>query len=646
MDEEEIEVEVIEENYDDSFDYEDFSEDQLADKERDLLEFNPEDIDYTTANYDDIDCEIQALEILKYLKTIDRAEIEEMYYVLLMDKFGIEEADPTELKSRDEKLYIASNFKMFVRYMFLVEYGYKFKCNWHHDYICDLLQKLFLGQMKIPRIILNIPPRYSKTQLLIYFVAWSMGMSPDSEYIWIGYAKMLAEESSFKIREVIQNEKYQSLFDVKLAGSSKAKDNFMTTKKGKVYATSTGGTLTGKGAGKLRRSWGGCIIVDDGNNTLDAFSAAQRDKANSWFANTLLSRRNNMEFTPIINIQQRVHENDISGFLLPSEGNPTGGTGEDWAHINIPAILTKADLERLEVPLDSDTVLYGDEKADEYPLWHEKISLKKLREMKASLPVLTFYGQYQQQPYSSEGSILKPEWLVAMKQPKESEIDYRVFVLDTAQTVNNRSDWSVILCACVIKGGKGVYIENIHREKLEAPELTEKTLELFRIYKPRKIYIEYKSSGIGLVQYLKREKIPLPIQRIPRNASAGDGDSLVRASSVSTYIACGYVYYKENAPWITSLFHEMTVFPTGVHDDQVDTLVDLVAQEVIPNGSQLSNINTDNIPLGENTHEEAMEIEPPCETFAEYIEKLGINYRGKKAEEFQSNPDWMKSLVG
>jgi predicted phage terminase large subunit-like protein len=164
---------------------------------------------------------------------------------------------------------------------------------------------------------------------------------------------------------------------------------------------------------------------------------------------------------------------------------------------------------------------------------------------------------------------------------------------------------------------------------------------LFAKYKPRKIYIEYKSSGIGLVQYLKTENIPLPIEPIPRNASGGDGDSVTRASGVSSYIKGGYVYVKDGAPWLNTFFHEIMSFPTGTHDDQVDTLVDLVAQEIIQNGNYLSPMNPDKLPLKDSTYEEVVAEEK--DNLYDQIMADGVNYRNKpKAEDGQSS--WMLML--
>jgi len=200
------------------------------------------------------------------------------------------------------------------------------------------------------------------------------------------------------------------------------------------------------------------------------------------------------------------------------------------------------------------------------------------------------------------------------------------------------------MVACVLTDNS-VFIENIFRKRMEAPELADQTLKMFRLYKPRKIYIEYKSSGIGLIQYLKTENIPLPIHPIPRNASAGDGDSLVRASAVSTYIKCGYVSYLENAPWVPVFMHELMAFPTGTHDDQVDCLVDLVSREVVPSGSFMPDMDVEDLPLKQSTYKKVVEKEIESEQdIVDLLDTMGINYRGKKKKSNNNEPEWASLL--
>jgi len=181
---------------------------------------------------------------------------------------------------------------------------------------------------------------------------------------------------------------------------------------------------------------------------------------------------------------------------------------------------------------------------------------------------------------------------------------------------------------------------------MEAPDLADQVLKMFRVYKPRKIYVEYKSSGIGLVQYLKRENIPMPIIPIPRNAAAGDGDSMVRASAISTYIKCGYVHYMENAPWVPVFMHEIMAFPTGTHDDQVDCLVDLVAREVVPTGTFMSDMDVANLPLKHSTYSQvvAQEKLESEEDMIQFLDTMGITYRGKQTKQDESLPTWAFDL--
>ena len=204
--------------------------------------------------------------------------------------------------------------------------------NWHHKEICDALTKIYTGEIK--RLIINVPPRYSKTELaVVNFMSWALGHHPDSEFIHISYASQLANENSFKCREMILSGAYNEIFPyTKVRDDSSARDHWKTTSGGVVYATGTKGTITGFGAGKKRKEFGGCIIIDDPHKASEANSDVIRNSVLSWFQTTLESRKNDPS-TPIIVIMQRLHEMDLAGWLLD------GGNGEEWTHINLPAII-------------------------------------------------------------------------------------------------------------------------------------------------------------------------------------------------------------------------------------------------------------------------------------------------------------------
>ncbi|MDX8384070.1 MAG: hypothetical protein R8M45_08310, partial [Ghiorsea sp.] len=203
---------------------------------------------------------------------------------------------------------------------------------------------------------------------VVNFMAWSMGLFPDSEFIHASYSKRLATNNAYKTRALMMSEAYQAVFPhVALKDDSKAKDEFRTTQGGIVYATGADGTITGYGAGKVRHGFGGALIIDDAHKANQAKSDVMLQNVIDWYQSTIESRLNSKE-TPIIVIMQRLHENDLSGWLL------AGGTGEDWEHLCIPAI-----------------------NDDGEPLWAHKHDLTTLNRMMNADPYM-FAGQYMQTP--------------------------------------------------------------------------------------------------------------------------------------------------------------------------------------------------------------------------------------------------------
>ena len=285
-----------------------------------------------------------------------------------------------------------ASLHFFTRFMFKYRKGYRWRDNWHHKLVCDALMDVFHGHTK--RLIINIPPRYSKTELaVVNFMAWAMGHCPDAEFIHTSYSGTLAVNNSGLAKTMVESKEYQALFPAtKIRFDSKSKADWRTTEGGTVYATGAGGSITGFGAGKMRDGFGGAIIIDDPHKADEAHSDTMRKNVIEWFGNTLESRTNSPQ-TPIILIMQRLHENDLAGFLLG------GGNGEDWKHICLPAI-------------DSE----------QNALWDFKHTLEELKRMEASNPYV-FAGQYQQTPAPRGGGIFKTEWWKYYKEvPKHKRI--------------------------------------------------------------------------------------------------------------------------------------------------------------------------------------------------------------------------------
>lgn len=428
----------------------------------------------------------------------------------------------------------------FNRYMFLKRRGFKWLHNWHHEKICEALERVYNGECK--RLIINIPPRYSKTELaVINFAAWAMGKNPDSEFIHASYSATLAEKNGGQVRDLIDNEYYKRIFNTRL--DSTAKGYLTTTKGGAFYTVGTGGTLTGFGAGKPRKEFGGCIIIDDPHKADEASSDVRRENVIEWFQNTLESRTNSPD-TPIIVIMQRLHEEDLSGWLL------NGGNGEEWEHLCLPVL--------------SD---------DNIPLWDTKHDLDDIERIRKSNSYV-FNGQYMQKPYKKGGDIIKRDWFRFYSVPP-SRFKRVIQTSDTAQKTKERNDYSVILTGGLCYDGN-VYLLDLIRGKWEAPEL-EKTMKLawekWKHLRTQAMYVEDKASGTSLIQNIQRKKC------LPIKAVQVDSDKYTRVLGVTGYIESGYIYIPENLAWVLDFLEECEKFTandTHKHDDQVDSLVMMI----------------------------------------------------------------------
>lgn len=434
----------------------------------------------------------------------------------------------------------------FARYMFTARKGAEFKVAPHHIAVCNALERVVIGRTK--RLIINIPPRSGKTELAVKnFLAWCMGNFPDSEFIHASYSKRLATTNTWEARAIMQHEAFAEIFDAPaFRDDSNAKDEFRTDQGGIVYATGADGTITGFGAGKMRDTFGGCIVIDDPHKAGEGNSDTMRQNVIDWFSTTMESRKNSPD-TPIVVIMQRLHEMDLSGWLL------SGGNGEHWDHLNIAARdATGASFWPDQFP---DAMLDRLERANSY----------------------VFAGQYMQRPAPIGGGILKDEWW--QYYGVTPQLSHRIIFADTAQKTGTQNDYSVFQCWGYTTTGQALLLDQI-RSKWEAPELLVQARAFWAKHKDgigplRAMKVEDKSSGTGLIQTLKREGIPvLPIGR--------DRDKVTRAYDAAPSIEAGNVLLPRQAAWLSDFLAEASVFPNGAHDDQLDPLFDAVAELMTP----------------------------------------------------------------
>lgn len=445
----------------------------------------------------------------------------------------------SEEKKEVSRVLAQEDFYFFSRYMFLAKRNTSWRKNWHHQKICDALNRVYRGEIK--RIIINIPPRYSKTELaVVNWIAWCMGKNPNCQFIHTSYATPLALNNSSNARELTKHEEYKQIFpELELSKASDSKGDWKTTTGGTVYATGSGGSITGFGAGTLDEGFGGAIIIDDPHKPSEVHSDTIRNGVIEWFQNTLESRCNSPE-TPIIVIMQRLHESDLAGWLI------NGGNGEEWELLSIPV-------------LDDNNV----------PLWPEKHDFERLEQMRKK-NTYVFNSQYMQTPAAKGGDIIKGAWFQRFSvAPRFSRV---IITADTAQKTKEHNDYSVFIVAGLGRDG-GIYLIDLIRGKWEAPDLERKIKDVWSKYRhlgTSAVYIEDKSSGTGLIQTIKKN------QMIPVVGVQVDADKYTRVLGVQGYIESKYVYLPENAEWVADFIDEcekFTATDSHKHDDQVDALV-------------------------------------------------------------------------
>ena len=260
----------------------------------------------------------------------------------------------------------------------------------HHRKICEALDKVVRGEIK--RLIINIAPRYGKTELVSKnFIAYGLALNPRSKFIHLSYSDDLVLDNSKEINETVQSDYYQRLFPEVVVESKNAK-KWYTSVGGGLYAVSAAGQVTGFGAGQVndpyreRREMGdfipawesdfaGAIVIDDPIKPEDALSETIRERVNNRFESTIRNRVNSRN-TPIIIIMQRLHEHDLCGYLQEIEP-------EEWTVLSLPCI-------------------WHDENGQEQPLWEFKHTLEELHKIERSNSFV-FETQYMQNPKPLEG---------------------------------------------------------------------------------------------------------------------------------------------------------------------------------------------------------------------------------------------------
>lgn len=434
------------------------------------------------------------------------------------------------------KVKCDNSLLFFTRYIYKENHRRNFIVAPHLVKITDALEKVVSGETK--RLIINIPPRYGKTELAVKcFIAWSLAKNPASKFIHLSYSDDLALDNSSQTKEYIESEAFQKFYPMELKKDAQGKKKWFNKDGGGVYATASGGAITGFGAGVAEsKVFSGAIIIDDPLKPDDASSEARRNSVNERYNNTIRSRVNDRE-TPIIVIMQRLHEEDLSGFLL------NGGSGETWEHLCLPVL-------------------------DEYnnPLYPEKHSFEELEQIRQANRY-NFAGQYMQQPAPEEGGEWRKEWFV-IKDKSEVPLDLIKWelIIDGAYTKNTANDPTGFQI-----GGKWnnnyVIFSSIDKY-LEMPEMLRfipTHIEASQL-KIHLTLVEPKASGKSIKQMINAET-HLNIAEIKTDFV--NSSKIENARACSPYIEGGRVMLIKGN-WNEAYLNQVGTFPNAKHDEHID----------------------------------------------------------------------------
>jgi predicted phage terminase large subunit-like protein len=409
----------------------------------------------------------------------------------------------------------------------------------HHKVMAKKFQEIAEGKLK--RLIINMPPRHTKSEFASYLLpAWFLGKYPNKKIIQCSNTAELAVGFGRKVRNLVGSEQYAKVFpNVSLRADSKAAGRWSTNANGEYFAIGVGGTVTGKGADLL--------IIDDPHSEQEAKLAQSNsevfDQVYEWY--TSGPRQRLQPGGAIVIVMTRWAKKDLTGRILQSAIDRDGN--DDWEVIDFPAIL----------PSDK-------------PLWPEFWSLEELEALKSELPPAKWNAQYQQQPTSEEGALIKREWWKSWEGERPPNCEFTIQSWDTAFTKSERSDYS----ACTTWGvfykdedynNPNIILLDAFKERLEFPELKASALRHYKEWEPDAFIVEAKASGAPLIYELRAMGIP-----VQEFTPTRGNDKIVRVNAVADLFASGKVWAPPTR-WAAEVIEELASFPNSDHDDLVDS---------------------------------------------------------------------------
>lgn len=419
----------------------------------------------------------------------------------------------------------------------------EYKVGKHHKRLAKLLEDMAYNRKD--RIAVSIPPRHGKSQLVsIYFPAWFLGNFPNKKVLMVSHTTDLAVDFGRKVRNLVDQPVYKDIFPtVVLAADSKSAGRWNTNEGGEYFACGVGSALAGRGADFL--------IIDDPFSEQDILNGNYEvfNKAYEWF--TFGARTRLMPGGRVAIVHTRWHPNDLIGMML--KDMTRNEDTDQYEFFEFPAIFNEGT-------------------DDERALWPDFFDLDALKRTRASMPTFQWNAQYQQNPTSEEGAMIKREWWQHWEEEDPPEVDFVIMTLDAAAEKNNRADYTALLTWGVFSHERltgnvpNIILLNAINVRVEFFELKELALREYHDWTPESFIVEKKSNGTPLYQELRR--MGIPVQEFTPHR--GTGDKVARLNAVSDIFRSGMVWYPAGRRWAEAVVEQVAAFPASENDDMVD----------------------------------------------------------------------------
>jgi len=410
----------------------------------------------------------------------------------------------------------------------------------HHSIIAEKLELIAQGKLK--RLIVNMPPRHSKSEFASYLMpSWFLGRNPKLKIIQATMNTELAVRFGRKVRDLIADPIYSEIFPgTDLKQDSQAAGRWETSAGGEYFAAGVGAAMTGRGADLL--------IIDDPHSEQDALSTSAYDNAYEWY--TSGPRQRLQPGGTIIIVQTRWSKKDLTGRLLGAQARDI--MADQWDIVEFPAILPSGE-----------------------PLWHEFWKKEELLKVKASLSPGKWNAQWQQDPTSDDIAMVKREWWQLWEREDTPRLDYIIQSYDTAYSKKETADYSAITTWGVFEpkenGEQHLILLDAKKGRWNFPELKEIAVEQNEYWEPDMMLIEAKASGSSLADELRLINLPVTTYSPGRRKGGGGMDKTTRMHMVSPIFESGKVWYPDER-FADEVIEEVASFPNGDHDDYCDSM--------------------------------------------------------------------------